>query len=424
MAKQDTVYSLFGMETPQEAMARQFKEAFDYTPGPSGYSRLGAGLGQALGTLFGGPSQDVQKAQRLEKIAQEYQPGNIQNMAETYTRLKEAGASAETLNKLSADITVASQSFNERAQQQKLKSLQEGMTSDPKSMRETALTLMSQGFPKQARELFKDANEAEKNLLTIQKTRQEIEESQKQKPISPEVYTQLIANHGYENASKFIRTRNLKDLGPRLDLNKSKALSDWGKKLTDAGYVPGTLAFEEQMKVVNQKQINAIGKQVTVNQMNSLEQKQFLGESISSDPRYDAVIQMESKLAKASSVMPNARRGERPAVTLLQRTISDLYNSDTRSQSEIDRLVSANKSITETVTDAGTQFVFGELTPQALTELQNILDNADKLINNTKNSIVEDKLNLFESDITDSTVRQAILNSYGGVVKADPLGIR
>ena len=121
MAKQDTVYSLFGMETPQEAIARQFKESFAYTPGPSGYSRLGAGLGQALGTLFGGPSQDVQKAQRLEEISRQYQPGNLQNMAETYSRLQQAGAPAETLQKLSSDITAASEAYNKRAQAQRAK---------------------------------------------------------------------------------------------------------------------------------------------------------------------------------------------------------------------------------------------------------------------------------------------------------------
>ena len=425
MAKPDTVYSLFGMKTPQQVAADRIKQQqLMFQQQKSGFGRTGLGIGLALRGLFGGVDQEMETAKELETIRAEYQPGNLQNMAETYTRLKEAGAPAETLNKLSADITTASQAFNERAQQQKLKSLQEGITSDPKSMRQTALQLMEQGFPVQARELLKEANQAEKDALQIQKTQAEIEQGKKEKPISPEVYTQLVANHGYENASKFVQTRDLKDLGPRLTPKETKVLSDWGKKLKDAGYVPGSPAFEEQMKVVNKKQLDAIGKQVTVKQMNSLEQKEFLGQSIMGDPRYDAVLEMESKLAKASSVMPNARRGERPAVTLLQRTISDLYNSDTRAASEIDRLVNANKSITETVTDAGTQFVFGELTPQALTELQNVLNNANTLINDTKRSIVTDKLGLFESDITDDTVRQAVLKSYGGTVQADPLGIR
>lgn len=68
MAKQDTVYSLFGMETPQEAIARQFKESFAYTPGTSGYSRLGAGLGQALGVAFAPQSARVQRAKEGERI--------------------------------------------------------------------------------------------------------------------------------------------------------------------------------------------------------------------------------------------------------------------------------------------------------------------------------------------------------------------
>jgi hypothetical protein len=244
------------------------------------------------------------------------------------------------------------------------------------------------------------------------------------KPISPDVYTQLVANHGHENASKYVQTRNLADLGPRLDPKVTEALSTWGQRLKDQGYIPGTPQFEEQMRIVNQKNIDAIGKSVTVNQMNSMEKKEFLAESITTDPRYDAVLEMESKLSKASSVMPNARRGERPAITLLQRTISDLYNSDTRAASEIDRLVNANKSITETVTDAGTQFIFGELTPNALTELQNILNNANMLINDTKTSIVNNKLSLYESEISDEAIRNTILKSYGGTVQVDPIDIR
>lgn len=426
MAKADTVYSLMGMKTPQQVAQEQLKrqQAFIARSARDPYQLAGASLGVALRGLFGGPTEQMQKAKQLEQIRREYQPGNLQNMAETYTRLKEVGAPSETLNQLSADITLASQEFNERAQQETLKNLQQNITSDPKSMRQTALKLMQQGFTIQARELLQEANKTEKDLLQIQQTQAEIAKSKEKTPISPDMYTTLVANHGYDNANKFIKTRNLQDLGPRLDSKVTEALSTWGKRLQDGGYKPGTPQFQEQMRIVNQKNIDAIGKQVTVNQMNSLEQKEFLGQSITSDPRYDSVLEMESKLSKASSVMPNARRGERPAITLLQRTVSDLYNSDTRAASEIDRLVNANKSITETVTDAGTQFVFGELTPQALTELQNILNNANTLINDTKRSIVTDKLGLFESDITDATVREAVLKSYGGTVQADPIDIR
>jgi len=160
MAKQDTVYSLFGMETPQEAMARQFKESFAYTPGTSGYSRLGAGLGQALGTLFGGPSQDVQKAQRLEEISQQYQPGNLQNMAETYSKLQQAGAPAETLQKLSSDITAASEAYNQRARAQRAKN--------------AAVKYVSDNNPQLGKLLEEGGIEAKDAVEAIQKSKEPI----------------------------------------------------------------------------------------------------------------------------------------------------------------------------------------------------------------------------------------------------------
>lgn len=119
MAKGDTVYSLFGLQDPQELARQQFQQAFSYKAPNDPYMQAGAGLGQlglGLARMFGGPSEAVQQAQTLEEIAKGYQPGNIQNMAETYTRLQEAGAPAETLQRLSSDITARSQEINEQAQ--------------------------------------------------------------------------------------------------------------------------------------------------------------------------------------------------------------------------------------------------------------------------------------------------------------------
>ena len=123
MAKGDTVYSLFGMKTPQQVAAEQLKRQQELLKmQPSGFGRTGVGIGMALRGLFGGGDPEMEKAQQLEDIRKEYQPGNIQNMAETYTKLKQAGAPAETLNRLSQDISAASAEFNKRAQAQRAQS--------------------------------------------------------------------------------------------------------------------------------------------------------------------------------------------------------------------------------------------------------------------------------------------------------------
>ena len=120
MRGRNTVASLFGA-TPQQIMAQQAERERSLLASVANnpYQQVGTAIGIGLGRLFGGESQEVQQARQLEAIGRDYQPGNIQNMAETYTKLKEAGAPAETLNRLSADITTASAQFNERAQEQR-----------------------------------------------------------------------------------------------------------------------------------------------------------------------------------------------------------------------------------------------------------------------------------------------------------------
>ena len=121
MAKSDSVYSLFGLKDPQQTAREYYKQAFAYDPGRDPYAQAGAGFGN-LFTAFLGVPDAIEEQAKLQEIAKDYQPGNLQNMAETYTRLKEAGAPAETLSQLSADITSASTAFNERVQEKRARS--------------------------------------------------------------------------------------------------------------------------------------------------------------------------------------------------------------------------------------------------------------------------------------------------------------
>lgn len=123
MAKADSVYSLFGLQDPQETARQYYKQAFAYKPGSDPYAQAGAGFGNLFTAMLGVPEAIGEQA-KLQEIAREYQPGNIQNMAETYTRLKQAGAPAETLQRLSGDITAASEAFNVRAEAQREKERQ------------------------------------------------------------------------------------------------------------------------------------------------------------------------------------------------------------------------------------------------------------------------------------------------------------
>ena len=69
MAKSDTVYSLFGLKTPEQVAEEQRKKAFDiFSTARTGEEKLGAGLGMALASLFGGESTAMQRAKQGEEI--------------------------------------------------------------------------------------------------------------------------------------------------------------------------------------------------------------------------------------------------------------------------------------------------------------------------------------------------------------------
>jgi hypothetical protein len=75
MAKADTVYSMFGMETPQQVAARRLKEQTtlmsQYQRDP--FQSAGAAIGMGLMRLFGPEDQQMARAilvqeQRLVKL--------------------------------------------------------------------------------------------------------------------------------------------------------------------------------------------------------------------------------------------------------------------------------------------------------------------------------------------------------------------
>jgi len=70
MAKGDTVYSMFGMKTPQQVAAEERERAYKYMAGRrTGYEKAGAGLGLLLGSLFG-DSKEMERSKMGEAVIQ------------------------------------------------------------------------------------------------------------------------------------------------------------------------------------------------------------------------------------------------------------------------------------------------------------------------------------------------------------------
>jgi len=69
MAKADTVYSLFGMKTPQQVARERIAEQQKYIFSQQDpFARAGSAIGVGLARLFGGPSAEEQKAQQFQEL--------------------------------------------------------------------------------------------------------------------------------------------------------------------------------------------------------------------------------------------------------------------------------------------------------------------------------------------------------------------
>ena len=74
MAKADTVYSLFGLKTPQQVAREQLQrqQALIARSARDPYQLAGASIGTALGRLFGGPSKEMEQAQEAQEVMQNF----------------------------------------------------------------------------------------------------------------------------------------------------------------------------------------------------------------------------------------------------------------------------------------------------------------------------------------------------------------
>lgn len=69
MAKADTVYSMFGMKSPEQIARERVQEQQRYIMSQQDpYQKAGAAIGVGLSRLFGGPSAEEQKAQQFQDI--------------------------------------------------------------------------------------------------------------------------------------------------------------------------------------------------------------------------------------------------------------------------------------------------------------------------------------------------------------------
>jgi hypothetical protein len=226
MAKPDTVYSLFGMKTPQQVMDEEFARQFKYMQGQrSGYQQAGAGIGLLLGNLFGGKSAELQQAedreqayaqttqelaakerqartQNAEAFVQDLTPENIGVALRTEQRLQSADSpfnkEIDILNKKADEYDLLASKFSSLGQPAEYV---EGLKNQALSTRMQALT--------KKREAQTFEQDQAKYALDMEKTREELIKLQNRDKFTPKELVELQLKSTPESYQKWLQGKGV-----------------------------------------------------------------------------------------------------------------------------------------------------------------------------------------------------------------------
>lgn len=254
MAKPDSIYSLFGMKTPQQVMDEEFARKFKYMQGQrSGYQQAGAGIGLLLGSLFGGKSAQLQQAEdrdqayadverRLVEKERNVQTADAQAMTQDLTP-DNIGVALRTERRLEEQKDPFNQEIaelNQRAERYDLLSEQFSALGQPAQfvdgLKNTALqTRMAALAKKRDAETFKQ-NQV-KTELDIEFTKGRIEELQNKDKLNPAQLAEIQLKSTPESYQKWLK-------GEGTLVPNPKAVS--GRAATAIQYWEQLVALKEQ----------------------------------------------------------------------------------------------------------------------------------------------------------------------------------
>jgi len=120
MAKADTVYSLFGMKTPQQVAQEQLQrqQALITRSARDPYQLAGASLGVALGRLFGGPSKEMEQAQEAQEVMRNFNEFGAEVEKEASERGMAPLDEVQMLNRRANELQAMSNRFSALGQPQ------------------------------------------------------------------------------------------------------------------------------------------------------------------------------------------------------------------------------------------------------------------------------------------------------------------
>jgi hypothetical protein len=143
----------------------------------------------------------------------------------------------------------------------------------------------------------------------------------------------------YEKFTSDSIDKYISNSGPLVPLSteNSDPLSAHGKRLVDAGLKKGSPEYIKSMNDYNESLVS--GRAQGLAYKGELEQTRFLEEQLQNNPfrsQYESILQ---KVNSIKAIESNILEGDSESLRLLERTVSELFNSDTRAASEISRLL-------------------------------------------------------------------------------------
>ena len=185
-----------------------------------------------------------------------------------------------------------------------------------------------------------------------------------------------------------------------LDTQDKPKISEHAVRLQEQGYVPGSPEFKQAMANYNDSIVSGRAKGVAYK--GPLEQTSFLNGELRKHPLYESTVNITEKVNKAESLKQGVSEGDSEAIRLMERTVSELYNSDSRASSEIDRLLEG-RDIKERFSNWVLTLAGGDVSKDTKDTLFAIIDASKRLARKQQAMAVKSVSDSF-ADYVDSNV--------------------
>ena len=214
---------------------------------------------------------------------------------------------------------------------------------------------------------------------------------------NPQEEADLYKNFKADSINNYINGTGVLD---PLDPQDKPKVSEHAIRLQEQGYLPDSPEFKQAMKNYNDSIVS--GRAKGMSYKGPLEQTSFLNDELRKHPLHKSTVNITEKVNKAESLKQGVREGDSEAIRLMERTVSELYNSDSRAASEIDRLLEG-RDIKERFSNWVLTLAGGDVSKDTKDTLFAIVDSSKRLARDQQAMAVKAVSDSY-SDYVDSEV--------------------